>query len=555
MRSCFLLIVFYLITLTALHVQAQAGDPIFTEDFGSGTAQIGPEITDPDFFTTYTYMATTPGDGFYTIASSTQGMYTGAWQVITDHTGNPGGYMMVAGANGSPDVFYKRVVKGLCPNTTYQFSAYLRNLMQVDGIEPNVLFKVITTGGEFTNPTGFIPPGLGWQQYKIIFTTPATGGDITLQMTNSSSSGYGNDIALDDITFSPYGPKLTTSINNVTAPLKACSVDDKIFNLNVQVDAGEYPYTNPVYQWQVSTGTDWADIPGAITQAYQLHQPIAAGTYQYRLTSSEAVNIGSAQCQVVSAPLTLVIAPTPVASASNASSTATCYGESINLKASGGDTYKWTGPNGYTADGPNPIINNATEAMTGEYQVMVTTGDCPAWASVNVQVNAKVTAGAGPDREIIHGQSIQLNGQATGDNITYYWTPAHYLNNPNILNPTATPETDITYTLHVISPAPCPTQIDNIVNIKVYDNIVISNTFSPNSDGINDTWQIAALDTYPNSSVQVYDRYGALVFQSKGYPRPWDGSSKNGKLSAGTYFYRIDLKNGTIYSGWVLLMR
>jgi gliding motility-associated-like protein len=548
-------VILCLTIFTAFNVQAQVGDPIFKEDFSSGTAQIGPALNDPNFFTTYTYMPATPEDGSYTIANSTSGMYTGAWLVTGDHTGNPGGYMMVAGANGTPDVFYKRTVTGLCPNTQYQFSAYLLNLMQFDGIKPNVTFEVITSQGPpKSKNTGFIDNGLGWQQYSITFTTPPTGGDITLQMTNSSLKGYGNDIALDDITFSPYGPTLKPAINNSSAPASNCSADNAIYQLGVTIDPAGFHYTDAAYQWQVGNGINWVDIPGATNTSYQLHQPTVAGAYQYRLVSAEAVNITSAQCRVASAPVTLTIKPTPVAQASVSGSTTICYGENINLEASGGGTYNWTGPNEFTNTQQNPTISNAIEAMTGQYQVMVTTAGCPAWATVAVHVNPKVTVAAGPDREILHGQSVQLNGVATGEGITYHWTPSRYLSNPDILNPIATPEADIIYTLHVISAAPCATEIDSQIAISVYDKIVVPNTFSPNNDGVNDTWKIAALDTFPNSIIQVFNRYGTLVFESKGYPQPWDGTSKNGKLSTGTYFYRIDLKNGKVYSGWVLLV-
>ncbi|XHR98353.1 gliding motility-associated C-terminal domain-containing protein [Mucilaginibacter sp. UC70_90] len=50
------------------------------------------------------------------------------------------------------------------------------------------------------------------------------------------------------------------------------------------------------------------------------------------------------------------------------------------------------------------------------------------------------------------------------------------------------------------------------------------NTFTPNGDGVNDTWAIEALNTYPTSTTQVFNRYGGLVFKSTGYPEAWDGS-------------------------------
>jgi gliding motility-associated-like protein len=89
---------------------------------------------------------------------------------------------------------------------------------------------------------------------------------------------------------------------------------------------------------------------------------------------------------------------------------------------------------------------------------------------------------------------------------------------------------------------------------KAIPAIVIPNTFTPNADGINDIWAISGLDSYPQSTTQVFNRYGSLVFQSQGYPKAWDGTKNGALLPFGTYYYKIDLKNGTIFSGWVLIL-
>ena len=67
--------------------------------------------------------------------------------------------------------------------------------------------------------------------------------------------------------------------------------------------------------------------------------------------------------------------------------------------------------------------------------------------------------------------------------------------------------------------------------------------FSPNGDGINDSWRIEALITYPEALVSVYNRYGQLVFKSTGYNKPWDGTRNGKPLPVDTYYYIIDLKN------------
>ncbi|HWZ13646.1 MAG TPA: beta-propeller fold lactonase family protein [Mucilaginibacter sp.] len=94
-----------------------------------------------------------------------------------------------------------------------------------------------------------------------------------------------------------------------------------------------------------------------------------------------------------------------------------------------------------------------------------------------------------------------------------------------------------------------------IPNNLVY-NIVVPNTFTPNGDGINDTWVIEKLNTFPNCTVDVYNRYGEKVYSSIGYGTPWDGKHRGAKLPVSTYYYIINLKNGgKILSGWITIIR
>lgn len=84
----------------------------------------------------------------------------------------------------------------------------------------------------------------------------------------------------------------------------------------------------------------------------------------------------------------------------------------------------------------------------------------------------------------------------------------------------------------------------------------IPNAFTPNADGINDTWHIAFLDDYQNCSVSVFSRLGQRVFFSNGYGIPWDGTYNGAALPTGTYYYVIELKNiNKALSGYVSLLR
>ena len=175
--------------------------------------------------------------------------------------------------------------------------------------------------------------------------------------------------------------------------------------------------------------------------------------------------------------------------------------------------------------------------------------------SVTVTVYNNPIAKAGPDKVLFEGQSVKLDGTITGDNInSITWSPTAYLNDPNSLTPIATPPHDITYTLTAQSQS-CGLSSSS-VNIRVYQKITIPNAFTPNGDGINDYWTIDALVTYPQSLTTVYTRDGQQVFKSIGYPKPWDGTCNGKQVTAGTYYYVIDLKNGQPpFSGWVLVQR
>jgi gliding motility-associated-like protein len=73
----------------------------------------------------------------------------------------------------------------------------------------------------------------------------------------------------------------------------------------------------------------------------------------------------------------------------------------------------------------------------------------------------------------------------------------------------------------------------------------IPNVFSPNGDGINDTWSIPYLVSYPNAIVDIFNRYGQLVFHSFGYQKNWDGKYNGKDLPIGTYYYRVAVAPNT----------
>jgi gliding motility-associated-like protein len=153
------------------------------------------------------------------------------------------------------------------------------------------------------------------------------------------------------------------------------------------------------------------------------------------------------------------------------------------------------------------------------------------------------------------GKSVQLQPIISGGNIqSYTWSPATGLSDPNIADPVASPLVSTTYTLTVTSVNGCSDSAT--VKVAVVSKLVIPNTFTPNGDGINDFWDISNLMYYPDCTVNIYNRWGFAVYQSKGYGKPWDGTYKGSPLPAGTYYYVIDIKNNTApLAGYVTVIR
>jgi len=104
---------------------------------------------------------------------------------------------------------------------------------------------------------------------------------------------------------------------------------------------------------------------------------------------------------------------------------------------------------------------------------------------------------------------------------------------------------------------------DVIVNCE--RELDIPEFISPNGDGMNDFWDLTELSSYTNNVVKLFNRYGTLVFEQRGYTNQFVGrgnvsnSLGEGQLPEGTYFYVIDLGDNNVdkkvYNGYVQIKR
>jgi gliding motility-associated-like protein len=96
------------------------------------------------------------------------------------------------------------------------------------------------------------------------------------------------------------------------------------------------------------------------------------------------------------------------------------------------------------------------------------------------------------------------------------------------------------------------------MHVHIFPEIFIPNGFSNNGDGKNDFWVIDNIQQFPNCVVEVYNRWGEMLFHSDGYTTPWDGKYNGKDLPVGTYYYIIDLHHENFpkaYTGPLTIFR
>ncbi|MFN8348975.1 MAG: gliding motility-associated C-terminal domain-containing protein [Spirosomataceae bacterium] len=177
-------------------------------------------------------------------------------------------------------------------------------------------------------------------------------------------------------------------------------------------------------------------------------------------------------------------------------------------------------------------------------------------AKQTAEVVAVPPVNLGPDAEITGNGSVKLNQNGNlGPGYTYQWTPPVGLDNPTIASPSASPEQTTVYRLKVTDAAGCSNEAT--ITVGIAKGVHIPDVFTPNADGLNDTWEIRGLEEYPETEVLVYDRWGHAVFRSSPQTKTtFDGTFNGTALPAGSYAYLIRLQpQGHSFRGHLLLLR
>lgn len=213
-----------------------------------------------------------------------------------------------------------------------------------------------------------------------------------------------------------------------------------------------------------------------------------------------------------------------------------CQGESALLDASGGDTYTWTPTTGL--DNANIANPTATPNSTTAYTVLVGNICFTDTATITVAVNPLPIVDAGINHTINIGETVQLQGSATGNLL---WTPPTALSNPNAATPFANPLSTTTYTLTATSDKDCAASDTTTVEVTNLFLFLIPNAFSPNADGTNDVFRIVQSKGIKQlQRFAVYNRWGEKIFETNNIQTGWDGTYKGIDQEMGTYVFFIE---------------
>lgn len=220
--------------------------------------------------------------------------------------------------------------------------------------------------------------------------------------------------------------------------------------------------------------------------------------------------------------------------------TTICYGETLQLNALGGSATWDPSPFITNPDTASPLTLGITENTT--FVVTITEQssvfNCYNKDSLDVTLFPQTGLIASEDTFLVVGTSMQL--EAIGGPFSEYrWEPETGLNSTTIPNPIATPLEDIRYYVYALNDYACE-EVDSVY-IEVLEDLRAYNVFTPNGDGINDYFEIEHSERFPEMVVEVYNRWGSLLYSSKGYDSAtnWDGTTRGKEAPVGTYYYVI----------------
>lgn len=267
------------------------------------------------------------------------------------------------------------------------------------------------------------------------------------------------------------------------------------------------------YLWSTGATGTWIEVS-------------EGGIYSLTLSYSDF------NCPDASDTIVVALLDNPVVNAGN--DTLICEGEVALIAATGEYITSFLWSTGASTESISVV-------QAGEYVVIASNICSSASDTVLVGLQAAPTVSVSADTTIFDDETIQLTASYESF-YTYSWTPAQFLDNPSSPQPIADPPSSTVFLLTVTDSLGCTNQFSVNVNVEIrpLPDLIIHNVFSPNQDGINETFVIENIHKYENSHLQVFNRDGLKVYEQSNYQNDWDGRYKNEPLPAHVYFFILN---------------
>ncbi len=218
-------------------------------------------------------------------------------------------------------------------------------------------------------------------------------------------------------------------------------------------------------------------------------------------------------------------------------------------------SFEWFALPGMNSLGSN--LNTIINPVVGTtcYVLIAYNGNCQHADTVCVTVHPLPIVDAGPNVKIVFGKTTELVASGGGPGATYTWSPPNWLSTTTGPVTTASPPTTTLYYVTVTNAYGC-SATDSVL-VEVIPPIKFPDGITPNGDGKNDVWIIDFIDKYPNNVVEIYNRWGQLLFRAQPYQNNWDGTYEGKPLPVGTYYFVIELNEDGAppYTGPITIMR
>ena len=249
------------------------------------------------------------------------------------------------------------------------------------------------------------------------------------------------------------------------------------------------------------------------------------------------------------AVFTVSVAPIPTITVVG---TAVCPGQSAIITASGATTYTWSTGANTNVISVNPLVNTsytvtgttiASCSNTSVYTVNVITSKPqlqeldPVKFCLDSTKKIAITVSNGNPPYTL-SWFIPSNGMIPYDtvNTTYYFTQTQTPSNGNYI---------------VIVTDQCLFKDTILVNIETHNcNLSVPNVVTPNGDNINDIFKINGLENFPNSVLNVFNRWGKKIYASEDYKNDWKPEQNDG-----TYFYVLEVSDGRKLNGFFQIFK